>query len=775
MNTQSTLLEPLDPKLAGYISPACRFIDEEGQRSVWINGLPVYLYDITDRIAERQIWVQVYENNYASQRQIATGIGRGVRTLRDWVARFRKEGPAGLIDKPRSGAPRKVTPGLRAKMIRLRAQRATLREIARATQLSFFSVQQVLAQEEEKIRKQQGHLPLSSEQQTPIASAQDHHGDPSNRLQEGKDLTLEGTEEHVTKAPPPKKVAAAVEVLDPLNRQEERALASVGMLEDAAPVFVASQKVEWAGAMMAAVLLSGDPLLEVARKIYGTLGAAFYGLRTVMMSLMFMALLRIKRPEDLRRHDPEKLGRVLGLDRAPEVKTLRRKLRQLCSAHRAAEFMKQMAQARLEANGGDAHVVMVDGHIQAYSGALKIGHVYCNGKKKVVKGRTESWVHLKGQHPVFSVVNEFNEGLVQSLPGVLEKAREVTGLERLTCVFDRGGYCAELFEKLLKEHDLVTYRKGNYEDIPLEKFTREPTLIHGKEYEWAPYECEEALELPIYETQKVAGKDRRKKTKRKVVLREIRLLRKDGGQTSILTSRKDWSATEVVETILSRWGSQENVFKYMLSEFDLDALWSYGSEEITEDLDHPNPAYTQLKGKRNKLQAQRNNLLAKYGLEVEQEATKEALKKLDKLREGKAGKKLKQIHQKLEEVKRQIQEVPARESVKGAGYKQLKSEIKILVNTLKISAYQIETQLKDMLGPYYSRSEQEGRRVIAAALKSSGKIALGSDCITIELERQSSPCRTRSINQLCERLNEMKAPYPGTNLTIVFKPTPLEA
>jgi hypothetical protein len=51
-----------------------------------------------------------------------------------------------------------------------------------------------------------------------------------------------------------------------------------------------------------------------------------------------MALLRIKRPEALEEHSPEDLGRVLGLDRAPEVKTLRRKLARLAAASRGTEL-----------------------------------------------------------------------------------------------------------------------------------------------------------------------------------------------------------------------------------------------------------------------------------------------------------------------------------------------------------------------------------------------------------------------------------------------------
>ena len=56
-----------------------------------------------------------------------------------------------------------------------------------------------------------------------------------------------------------------------------------------------------------------------------------------------MELLRIKRPEMLKEQSPEDLGRVLGLDRAPEVKTVRRKLSRLATVGRATEFGRALA------------------------------------------------------------------------------------------------------------------------------------------------------------------------------------------------------------------------------------------------------------------------------------------------------------------------------------------------------------------------------------------------------------------------------------------------
>jgi len=58
-------------------------------------------------------------------------------------------------------------------------------------------------------------------------------------------------------------------------------------------------------------------VLEAGEQTYGTLKKVFYGLRATLLVLAFMALLRIRTPEQLQGHPPGELGVLLGLDRAP--------------------------------------------------------------------------------------------------------------------------------------------------------------------------------------------------------------------------------------------------------------------------------------------------------------------------------------------------------------------------------------------------------------------------------------------------------------------------
>ena len=53
---------------------------------------------------------------------------------------------------------------------------------------------------------------------------------------------------------------------------------------------------------------------------------SFYSALHIVLVLGFMALARIRRPEGLRHIPPGEFGKVIGLDRAPEVRTLREKI-----------------------------------------------------------------------------------------------------------------------------------------------------------------------------------------------------------------------------------------------------------------------------------------------------------------------------------------------------------------------------------------------------------------------------------------------------------------
>src|SRR5664280_2885977 len=124
----------------------------------------------------------------------------------------------------------------------------------------------------------------------------------------------------------------------PEPRTSERALARTGQLVEAPVVVTEGAHLPLAGLLLILPALVPTGLTAAFAATYGRLRNGFYGLRSTVLMLLFLALLRDPRAEGATRIRPADLGRLLGLDRAPEVKTLRRKLTELAGCRRGAQL-----------------------------------------------------------------------------------------------------------------------------------------------------------------------------------------------------------------------------------------------------------------------------------------------------------------------------------------------------------------------------------------------------------------------------------------------------
>jgi hypothetical protein len=175
----------------------------------------------------------------------------------------------------------------------------------------------------------------------------------------------------------PPATAVDLPVLPPAaDRAAQRAAARWGKLSHAEPVFAPAARVPLAGLLLAIPALEATGLLSCAPTVFGSLPNGFYGLDTMLVEGVLRALAGEPRAEGSTRIDPAALGRVLGLDRGPEVKTIRRKITTLAATGRADELLAAMAAqhvSRLEATNADLLAVFyVDGHVRAYQGGRKV-------------------------------------------------------------------------------------------------------------------------------------------------------------------------------------------------------------------------------------------------------------------------------------------------------------------------------------------------------------------------------------------------------------------
>src|SRR2546422_6943564 len=311
-----------------------------------------------------------------------------------------------------------------------------------------------------------------------------------------------------------------------------------------------------------------------------------------------MALWRIKRPEGLKEYSPQDLGRVLGLDRAREVKTLRRKLARLAAGGRAAQFGQALAQQRVTLRGAALGFLYTDGHVRVYHGKHALPKAHVARMRISLPATSDYWVNDSAGDPLFVVTAEANAGLVKMLPGILAQVRALVGQRRLTVVFDRGGYSPKLFQQIIAaKFDLLTYRKGRYPRIPRSRFHPCRTRREGRTLSYVL--ADQGVRL----------------LKGKLSLRQVTRLMDNGHQTPILTSRRDLPAAQVAYRMFDRW-RQENFFKYLREEYALDALAEHATVPDDATREVPNPAWAAADSKLRQAWSQLDRLQAEYGLEA---------------------------------------------------------------------------------------------------------------------------------------------------------------
>jgi prepilin-type processing-associated H-X9-DG protein len=540
---------------------------------------------------------------------------------------------------------------------------------------------------------------------------------------------------------------------DPADRRLDRLYACLGVLDDAAPLFRPGLYVPGAGVLLAIPSLVQSGVFPAARQVYGSIGPAFYGLRTTVLTLLLMALLRIKRPEALKERAPPDLGRVLGLDRAPEVKTVRRKLTRLAKLGHAAQFGRLLAEHRVAVHGQALGFLYVDGHVRVYHGKRSLPKAHVARMRLAMPATSDYWVNDQQGDPLFVVTAEANAGMVKMLPRLLAEMRTLVGERRFTVVFDRGGWSPKLFDLLIRQgYDILTYRKGRTRKVPARCFREEVGTFDGRE----------VCYLLADQTVLLLG--------RKLRLRQVTRL-KDGHQTPILTSRRDLPSIDVAYRMFNRW-RQENFFKYMREEYLLDALVDYETEPDDPQREVPNPARMAVDAKLREVRTEIARLEQSYGAAaVANPEQKRPTMRGFKIAHGRIGKDIRVALKRASDLERQRSRIPARIPVgqrNAAPVIKLATERKHLTNLLRMVAYQAESDLCRLIAPHYKRHLEEGRTLVQSALASSADIELTSTELRILLAPLSSPHRTRAIAAICGDLNTTQTLFPGTRLRLHF-------
>jgi hypothetical protein len=556
----------------------------------------------------------------------------------------------------------------------------------------------------------------------------------------------------------------------------ERVLASVGG-PSATIKFNEQIDLSCAGVLLSLPALLSNGLLTHSQDF--KLNNVYYSEEMIFLCLAFLSLLRVKNINQANTIPCGELGRVLGLDRIPEVKTLRNRIAQFTKKGNVEEWSAKLSQGWMNASPGLAGVLYIDGHVNIYYGqATSMPKRYVSRVRLCMSGSTDYWVNDKTGQPFFVVSEAINSSMIEQIKtSILPRLeKEVPHqptqeallqnplLHKLMIVYDRECYSVDFFHYLWEKRVAVcTYNKNVKNKWPEGDFIEYETIREDGTTE----------KIKLFE-KKITLKNNDKQNPKEVTCREIRKLSKSGHQTSILTTNWTLGIVAIGLYMFARW-CQENFFKYMTDNFDIDGLVSYSKEIISDTKMLVNPAYRQLESElksfNGKLSKQKT-LFANMTLKEEPEKGKKLERSIAKKAE---------LHQEIKSLEAQISTIKDKKKnvdrkITFASLPQTEkfsnaiNVRKHFMDNIKMIAYRAETGMYNMIKNQLSHPD-EGRKLLQLIYSSDADLIPDyiNKTLTVKLHNLNYRRDDKVVQYLCEKLNETETQFPGTDLTIIYQ------
>ncbi|MGH8276174.1 MAG: putative transposase, partial [Steroidobacteraceae bacterium] len=443
----------------------------------------------------------------------------------------------------------------------------------------------------------------------------------------------------------------------------------------------------------------------------------------------------------------DQVGPLAGLDRLPELRTLRPRLGELAEACDPLRLQADLATAMLTAQAPLLGLYFVDDHFVPYEGAKPVGKGYNTKRRHAQKGLADTVVtDYHGRAVCF--VSGPPSGLTKTLPAALTQLREVTGPAKIMLGFDRGGAYAQVFRHCREQGvDWLTYRRGGL------KATTAPPRRHWRVD--ADGRCESVTLADEMITITDYGP-----------ARQLTLYEHDQPVLQVLTSDLDASPAALLAWLRCRWRI-ENVFKYLTAHHGIDWLCHYGADigPDTALIDNParKSARTTLKRAESTLaQAQQGFaqlLHADLSVADTNAAIPAAEEKIDTARAAltRARDRLKTIPAKI----------PANQHDPNAQRAILRTQRRSLQMVLRLLAFNAEHWLAERLNAYLADND-EYRATLRHLLHLGGRITYTTKSITVALDNPATPKIARALRLLLDELNTNKPHIPGDRRPITY-------
>ena len=545
------------------------------------------------------------------------------------------------------------------------------------------------------------------------------------------------------------------------TRIEERSLAVTGTQVYAPSFFESNESVENGGVLLSLPSLLSQGLDKLFTS-FGKLPNGFYGLHHILLLLCFMALCRIKNIEQLKKTAVGEFGKLLGLDRIPQVEYLRKKIKQITN-QKQCDLAQEALFTQWSEKMSDTFFY-IDGHVRVYSGtAANLPKHFVSREKLCLSATTEFYVNTFEGLPLMVIHGELNERLKDAIEKIIPEIKKTVSATAdsnqplFTLVFDREAYEPDWFIKLWKEHRIamISYRKNVKDKWDEELFNSAEIHMYNNDVTMQLCEMGSLIQGHWF--------------------REVRKLSESGHQTSIITTHPNLLIQQIACKMFSRW-TQENYFKYMAENFDFDRMIQYGTEPLdNKDASIPNPQYKDLTYKIKKCREKRARLQAQVfkKLETVSLENNEFLKIIT--HDAQLTEKITDYTDNINDWLSKRKTIPSRIKVKDLPdekqYNKLVEESKKLKNIILMLAYRAETALYALMPECYNNAKKDGRQILKEIFTSCADLIpdYQNEFLYVRLHSMATPRANNVAKYLCMFLNDTNAMFPMTNLKLIYE------
>jgi len=745
------------------IGRRCEVRTEDGIIVVVADGAVVMSFPQDDVAARRLAMVLLSERQLGSHDHIAAAFGLESIAVDRARKDYRLHGLQGLMPKRRGPSGPRVTGG-KTDVAILAGKRVGQSNVTIGSRLGISEGSVRAALRRLGWRAPQAE-PLPFLDSIPVEEAQDELAQAGARVDADAPLS-EPMVEKADAAAATADTSVPAEFtadMDPAERSIDRLLAVQGMLQDAAPLFGEAQGARDVGVLLAIPVLVTQGVVYDAIRSFHPIGPAFYGLRSTIVCVALLMMLNLCRPQHVMQREPRSLGRLIGLDRVPEVKTLRRKLNVLALQKKSLSWMDKLARRQLSQSDQDPIWVYLDGHVSVYSGEQSLREHHVTRLRTSCPSVLDYWVNQPNGDPLMVVTGAPKESMVEVISTVIDKVRALAPGKRLTLVFDREGWSPLLFARLAQIPGVyfLTYRKAS----PSKRLPRLPTADF-RDQTWQS--DGRTFIYPLADKRvRISYIDGRRK--RVAELRQITRLKKDGKQTHVMTNDFDSPAAQLAHRMFSRW-TQENYFKYGAEHRDIDALVSHHMEPADGSRLVANPQRAPFDKELARLKGELQTINEHYG------RVRFASNPPPSAGEETYAALASQLEAKIARCQARRDALPAKvpwnTTDKGKDAVQPQVEHRRLMHVFRMVAHRAETALLELLRPHFADWRHEGRALVRQILHSSGDLSVTDSHLNVTIDPLASPYKTRALAALCEEINQLDIAFPGSSLKLSFRVRP---